>query len=354
LQVYLENEVLGYQFKQAGSNKSDTFTDESPTWVVIKNFINTLIYADVPGGELLQAADPEIAMTILSLDVKRQIYDTYFLTDLLKYEELMVIWRVNPAEAKKQFHLAQGEAVPDNLDTALLGCYRYCDDAIVPLVCPADSVMCTPSYQRSCLAPDGTAGFQVCRSDCNWGSCDSLTSVTYTLTINVVGNGIVTTDVSCCTYTAGTQAFLVATPDVDALFSGWTGACSGIDSCTITMDSDKEVTATFEAQRFPLQGSITGGWSGSCSDFSVSGTFSFSVSENGSVNGSFSGNDSGPVTGSVNSTGDFSAAVGSAGEYSWSGQLSLQLSPSESSLVGSGSWTGAGCSGGWSGIGPAS
>jgi len=38
---------------------------------------------------------------------------------------------------------------------------------------------------------------------------------------------------------------LTATPDAGSTFNGWTGACSGIDSCTITMDAAKTVTATF-------------------------------------------------------------------------------------------------------------
>jgi hypothetical protein len=31
----------------------------------------------------------------------------------------------------------------------------------------------------------------------------------------------------------------------NAVFSGWSGACSGTGTCTVTMDATKAVTATF-------------------------------------------------------------------------------------------------------------
>ena len=41
---------------------------------------------------------------------------------------------------------------------------------------------------------------------------------------------------------------LVATPDEGSIFKDWSGACSGIDddTCSIQMDANKSVTATFE------------------------------------------------------------------------------------------------------------
>ena len=38
---------------------------------------------------------------------------------------------------------------------------------------------------------------------------------------------------------------LTATPDTSSSFAGWSGACSGSGSCTVTMDGDKSVTASF-------------------------------------------------------------------------------------------------------------
>jgi hypothetical protein len=45
----------------------------------------------------------------------------------------------------------------------------------------------------------------------------------------------------------GTVVTLTPTPDAGAVFSGWTGACSGNGACTIPMDGAKSVTARFEA-----------------------------------------------------------------------------------------------------------
>jgi len=43
----------------------------------------------------------------------------------------------------------------------------------------------------------------------------------------------------------GTMVTLTATPSAGSRFAGWSGACSGTDTCTVTMDSDQSVTATF-------------------------------------------------------------------------------------------------------------
>ncbi len=95
-----------------------------------------------------------------------------------------------------------------------------------------------------------------------------------------------------------------------------------------------------------FEGSLSGGWNGSCDDIDVSGRFSISVSANGNVSGSYSGDDSGSINGSVRNNGSFSAAAGSAGECRWSGDIN----GSGSSLSGSGTWTCPDdCSGNWSG-----
>ncbi|HNT78819.1 MAG TPA: right-handed parallel beta-helix repeat-containing protein, partial [Anaerolineae bacterium] len=70
----------------------------------------------------------------------------------------------------------------------------------------------------------------------------------YTLTVNVVGNGDVTRTPSQTLYLSGTVVTLTATPDVDWIFSEWSGDLLGSATpVTITLDSDKVVTATFAA-----------------------------------------------------------------------------------------------------------
>ncbi len=47
-------------------------------------------------------------------------------------------------------------------------------------------------------------------------------------------------------YTKNSQETLIASPDSNSIFTGWSGACTGTGTCNITMDSDKTVTANFE------------------------------------------------------------------------------------------------------------
>jgi uncharacterized repeat protein (TIGR02543 family) len=39
---------------------------------------------------------------------------------------------------------------------------------------------------------------------------------------------------------------LTALPTTGTAFAGWTGACSGTGSCTVIMDANKTVTASFK------------------------------------------------------------------------------------------------------------
>ncbi|HET8760889.1 MAG TPA: SBBP repeat-containing protein, partial [Nitrospiria bacterium] len=67
------------------------------------------------------------------------------------------------------------------------------------------------------------------------------------------GNGTVTSSPSGITCGATCSAFfgpgalvsLTALPVPPAAFTGWSGACSGVSSCVVTMDASKSVTATF-------------------------------------------------------------------------------------------------------------
>jgi hypothetical protein len=76
----------------------------------------------------------------------------------------------------------------------------------------------------------------------------------YSLTVKRSGSGTVTSapsGIDCgsdCTeaYSSGTAVTLTATPATNRKFSGWSGACTGILSCTMTMSANKSVTATFK------------------------------------------------------------------------------------------------------------
>jgi hypothetical protein len=111
-----------------------------------------------------------------------------------------------------------------------------------------------------------------------WSGCDGVSGTTctvtmsgarsvtatfnvqrFTLTVSKVnvglGNGTVTSSdggINCgatcvATYDSGTVVTLTATPDFGAVFFSWSGDCSSLlgTTCTVTMTSNRSVTATF-------------------------------------------------------------------------------------------------------------
>ena len=78
---------------------------------------------------------------------------------------------------------------------------------------------------------------------------------TYTLTVNVVGSGVVTPTTS--SYPAGTTVTITVTANCGWRFSGWSGDLSGnTNPTTLTLDGNKTITATFTAVTPP--GDING------------------------------------------------------------------------------------------------
>ncbi len=89
-----------------------------------------------------------------------------------------------------------------------------------------------------------------------------------TVTKSGAGTGTITGGgISCgstCTqdYTVGTIVTLTPAPSGDSVFTGWSGACTGMGTCTVTMNSATSVNANFELDLFPLSVSQTGGGNG--------------------------------------------------------------------------------------------
>jgi hypothetical protein len=152
----------------------------------------------------------------------------------------------------------------------------------------------------SSVAP-GSYTFGVCVVD-SFGAetCQAatLTVVQYNLTVTTAGTGSGTVAVSpvgtscgsgCYAYAAGTTVQLTATPSSGSTFNGWSGACSGTGTCTVTMSQDQSVTATFgtsggssttEVWVGTITGtatdSATGGVTSGCYASGAVGTWSFS------------------------------------------------------------------------------
>ena len=60
--------------------------------------------------------------------------------------------------------------------------------------------------------------------------------------------GIACTAGTCnATFTSGTQVTLLPTADANSIFAGWSGACSGTGSCTVTLNAPVSVSANFSS-----------------------------------------------------------------------------------------------------------
>jgi hypothetical protein len=97
-------------------------------------------------------------------------------------------------------------------------------------------------------------------------------SFLYLLTVSKAGtgSGVVSSSppgINCGTtcsnsFDAGTGVTLTAAADSTSVFAGWSGACTGSGSCTVTMDSTKSVSAAFNVQTFTLTVTKSGTGSG--------------------------------------------------------------------------------------------
>ncbi len=81
----------------------------------------------------------------------------------------------------------------------------------------------------------------------------TFTSITYTYTLSITkngtGGGSVSTNPSGTVFPAGTAVTLTAAADINSVFAGWSGGCTGTAStCQVTVNSNLGVTAAFNAK----------------------------------------------------------------------------------------------------------
>jgi hypothetical protein len=70
----------------------------------------------------------------------------------------------------------------------------------------------------------------------------------FTLSVSKTGNGTgsVTNVPTGTSFPSGTTVVVTAVPATNSTFTGWSGSCSGsASSCTLTLNSNKSVTAEF-------------------------------------------------------------------------------------------------------------
>lgn len=78
---------------------------------------------------------------------------------------------------------------------------------------------------------------------------------------SVSGSGISCPSTCSHSFPAGTKVTLKAAPESKSSFSGWSGACKGTGECTLHVESDESVTASFAAYQ-TLTVAVTGSGAG--------------------------------------------------------------------------------------------
>jgi uncharacterized repeat protein (TIGR02543 family) len=153
---------------------------------------------------------------------------------------------------------------------------------------------CSTGSDDACISgtPEnpGNSTFDVCAVDLFGDETNPCASVTvtvtgiYDLTATIAGTGSGSisqsssaTGTSCgdeCTaYPDGAVVTVTAVAATGSTFAGWSGACSGPGSCTVTMTQNQSVTANFSPQSFDLTVATAGSGSGTVSQSaSVAGT----------------------------------------------------------------------------------
>jgi len=96
----------------------------------------------------------------------------------------------------------------------------------------------------------------------------SFSLASYTLSVTVVGTPSsrvtsLSSAIDCgstcsATFSAGTQVTLIATADNAWGLAGWGGACGGIGGCSITMNGDTSISATFVPLFMPVAAPLVG------------------------------------------------------------------------------------------------
>lgn len=84
-----------------------------------------------------------------------------------------------------------------------------------------------------------------------------VTQYTLSITKGGTGSGTVTNNPTWTTFGAGTVVTLTATPDANSTFMGWSGGYSGTSpTCTVTMNGNTSVIATFMLKTYTITASV--------------------------------------------------------------------------------------------------
>jgi hypothetical protein len=133
---------------------------------------------------------------------------------------------------------------------------------------PATPSSLLPGYSNLCtnsLVSSGNSTIDAAwntATGVDWLACQTAAPAPLTLSVSLtgVGSGAVTSDdsnINCgstcsSSYDTVTTVNLIATPTQYSTFTGWGGACTGTGVCHVTMNTAKNITASFDPVPFPI------------------------------------------------------------------------------------------------------
>ena len=162
---------------------------------------------------------------------------------------------VNPTLTITTSGTGSGTVSPSPAGTSCgSGCLSFAAGTVVSLTASPNSGSTFAGWSGACSGT-GSCTVSMNSNQAVTAAFNLTVTVNPTLTITTSGTGSGTVSSSptgtscgsgCLSFAAGTTVTLTATPNTSSTFAGWSGACSGTGSCTVTMNSSQAVTATFD------------------------------------------------------------------------------------------------------------
>jgi uncharacterized repeat protein (TIGR02543 family) len=178
--------------------------------------------------------------------VKLTVQNPYDSTDNAVFSQSV---HVNPVAGQHTLTIAVAPG-GGGTTTPSAGTHSYAEGVVVPVTATPAAGYVFSSWSGACT---GSGACSITMSADKTVTAN-FTQVTHNLTIAVTptDGGTTSPSVGVHSYAEGSFVLITATPAAGYVFSSWNGACTGSGSCSVTMSSDKSVTANFTLATYTL------------------------------------------------------------------------------------------------------